>query len=45
MNSQEIAFAVKRTKRLVEEYLLIIQQYGQQSEVLSKLLDFHPKVK
>ena len=45
MNPQEIAFAVKRTKRLVEEYLLIIQQYGQQSEVLSKLLDFHPKVK
>lgn len=45
MTTDEIAFAIKRTARLVKEYENIIEYYGQQSEVLSKLLDFHPKVK
>lgn len=45
MNTEEIAFAIKRSPRLVKEYECIIEQYGQQSQVLKKLLDFHPKVK
>jgi predicted transcriptional regulator len=45
MTTDEIAFAIKRTPRLVQEYETIIDHYGQQSEVLNKLLDFHPKVK
>jgi hypothetical protein len=45
MTTDEIAFAIKRTSRLVQEYEDIIKHYGQQSQVLNKLLDFHPKVK
>jgi len=45
MTTEEIAFAIKRTPRLVNEYQDIIDHYGQQSQVLNKLLDFHPKVK
>jgi hypothetical protein len=45
MTTEEIAFAIKRTARLVQEYEVIIKHYGQQSQVLNKLLDFHPKVK
>jgi hypothetical protein len=45
MTTDEIAFAIKRTPRLVQEYQSIIDHYGQQSQVLNKLLDFHPKVK
>lgn len=45
MTSDEIAFAIKRTPRLVKEYETIIDHYAQQTEVLNKLLDFQPKVK
>ena len=45
MTTEEIAFAIKRTPRLVKEYQTIIDHYGRQSEVLDRLLDFHPKVK
>ena len=45
MTTNETAFAIKRTPRLVKEYENIIEHYGQQSQVLKKLLDFHPKVK
>lgn len=45
MTTDETAFAIKRTPRLVKEYENIIEHYGQQSEVLARLLDFHPKVK
>ena len=45
MTTDEIAFAIKRTPRLGQEYQSIIDHYGQQSQVLNKLLDFHPKVK
>ena len=45
MTTEEIAFAIKRTKRLVKEYEAIIEHYATQSEVLDKLLDFHPEVK
>lgn len=45
MTTDEIAFAIKRTPRLVQEYETIIDHYGQQSQLLNKLLDFHPKVK
>lgn len=45
MTTDEIAFAIKRTPRLVKEYESIIEHYAQNSQVLDKLLDFHPKVK
>jgi DNA-binding CsgD family transcriptional regulator len=45
MSTEEIAFAIKRTPRLIKEYECIIDHYGKQSHVLNKLLDFHPKVK
>lgn len=45
MTTDETAFAIKRTLRLVKEYEAIIENYAQQSEVLDKILDFHPKVK
>lgn len=45
MTTGEIAFAIKKSPRLVKEYECIIEQYGQQSQVLRKLLDFHPMVK
>lgn len=45
MSTDEIAFAIKRTPRLVKEYETIIEQYAEQSNVLNALLDFHPKVK
>ena len=45
MTTNETAFTIKRTPRLVKEYENIIEHYGQQSQVLKKLLDFHPKVK
>lgn len=45
MTTDEIAFAIKRTPRLVQEYHTIIDHYGQQSQVLNSLLDFQPKVK
>lgn len=45
MTNEETAFAIKRTPRLVKEYEAIIEDYGEQSEVLKQLLDFHPKVK
>jgi hypothetical protein len=45
MTTEEIAFAIKRTPRLVKEYEEIIDHYGLQSEVLKQLLDFHPKGK
>ena len=45
MSSDEIAFAIKRTPRLVKEYEEIIDHYGLQSEVLKQLLNFHTKGK
>lgn len=44
MTTQEIAFAVKRTIRLIKEYENIIEEYAKQSGVLEKILDFHAKV-
>jgi hypothetical protein len=44
MTLEETAFAIKRTVSLVKEYHEIIEQYGEQSEVLKKLLDFQPKI-
>jgi hypothetical protein len=45
MTTEETAFAIKRTPRLVKEYEAIIENYALQSGVLEKILDFHPKVK
>ena len=44
MTTEEIAFAIKRTPRLVKEYESIIEYYADQSQVLNKLLDFEPEV-
>jgi hypothetical protein len=45
MTTDETAFAIKRTTRLVKEYEEIIDHYGLQSDVLKQILDFHQKVK
>jgi DNA-binding CsgD family transcriptional regulator len=45
MSTEEIAFAIKRTPRLVKQYEEIIEHYGKQSVVLKNILEFHPKVK
>ena len=45
MTTDEIAFAIKRTPRLVREYESIIEHYGQCSQILNKLLDSQLKVK
>jgi predicted transcriptional regulator len=45
MTTDEIAFAIKRTPRLVKEYESIIEHYRQRNQTLNRLLDFQPKVK
>lgn len=45
MSTQEIAYAIKRTERLVKQYQEIIEHYGEQSQVLKQLFDFQPMVK
>lgn len=45
MTAEEIAFAIKRTPRLVREYLEIIDQYAGQNDILKRLLEFDPKVR
>ena len=40
MNTDEIAFAVKKSKRLVKEYEKIIEEYKDQNYILEKLLNF-----
>jgi len=40
MNTDEIAYAVKRTKRLVREYEEIIDEYKERNYVMKALLNF-----
>lgn len=44
MNTDEIAFAIKHTKRLVLEYENLIEEYKENNYVLSELLKFEAKV-
>lgn len=44
MNTDEIAFAIKRTSKLVKEYEKIIEEYADRSYVLKELLNFQPHV-
>ena len=44
MKTDEIAFAVKRTARLVQEYEKIIDEYAEKSYVLESLLTFQPHI-
>ncbi|MFA6716884.1 MAG: DUF1670 domain-containing protein [Victivallaceae bacterium] len=39
MNTDEIAFSVRKTKRLVKEYEKIIEEYREKSYILEKLLN------
>lgn len=44
MTTEEIAFAVKKTPRLIKEYEQIIEKYSEKSYVLTQLLNHHPHV-
>lgn len=44
MNNDEIAFATKKTVRLVEEYQKIIDNYAEKSYVLECLLNYKPHI-
>ena len=44
MNTDEIAFATKKSARLVREYEKIIDEYADKSYVLNRLLAFQPHV-
>lgn len=44
MNTDETAFAIKRTKRLVKQYEKIIDEYAGKSYVLNRLLNYSPHV-
>ncbi len=44
MNTDETAFAVRRTKRLVQEYEKIIDEYKDNSYVLKELIDCDVKI-
>jgi hypothetical protein len=44
MTTDEIAYATKKTARLVKEYEQIIDHYAEQSHVLEQLLRFAPRI-
>ena len=44
MNTEEIAYATKKTQRLVKEYEKIIDHYAEQSHVLESLLNYQPPI-
>ena len=44
MNIDEIAYSVRKTKKLVHEYLNIIDEYKERSYILEKLVDYEVKV-
>lgn len=44
MSTDEIAFAIKRTERLVKEYEKIIEHYREKSYVLDRMLSFQPHI-
>ena len=44
MNTDEIAFAIHKTPRLVKEYEKIIDEYAEKSYVLDSILSFQPHI-
>ncbi len=44
MNIDEIAFSVRKTKNLVQEYLDIIEFYKERSYILDNLLNYEVKI-
>jgi len=44
MTADEIAFSVRKTKRLVNEYLLIIEEYKDRKYILDRLLNFEVNI-
>lgn len=44
MSTEEIAYVVRKSKRLVREYERIIDEYAENSYVLERLLHYHPRV-
>lgn len=44
MSLEEIAFSVRKTKRLVKEYLNIIDEYKEQNYILDRLLEFEVNI-
>lgn len=44
MNLDEIAFSVRKTKRLVNEYLKIIEEYKEKNYILEKLMNFEVNI-
>jgi len=44
MNTDEIAFSIRKTKRLVKEYEKIIEEYKNQNYILEKLLNFEVNI-
>ena len=44
MSTEEIAYATRKSVRLVEEYEKIMDEYAEKSYVLDRLLTFHPHI-
>jgi len=44
MNIDEIAFSVRKTKRLVKEYLKIIDEYKEKNYIMEKLINFEVNI-
>ena len=44
MNTHEIAYATRKSVRLVKQYERIIDEYAHNSEVLKRLLHFQPRI-
>ncbi len=44
MNIDEIAFSVRKTKRLVKEYLNIIEEYKEKNYLLDRMLNYEVKI-
>ena len=44
MSTEETAFAVSHTKRLIQEYERIIEEYQHKGAILDKLIDYDIKM-
>lgn len=44
MNIDEIAFSVRKSKRLVKEYLKIIDEYKEKNYIMEKLINFEVNI-
>ncbi len=44
MNLDEIGFSVRKTKRLVKEYLNIIEEYKEKNYFLDRMVNYEAKI-